>query len=395
MKRLQAFRFELKPNGEQERKMRRFAGAARFVFNRALAVQNEERQKTGQKQSGYGALCRMLTAWRNDPKTAWLWEAPVHTTQQALRNLEAAWSRRFDSLQKLKRGEIKPDEVIEPPKFKKKQRSRESFRYPDPGQFRVEQGNNRLFLPKLGWIGYRNSREIEGEIANITVLRDGSKWYVSIQTEREVEKPVHRSGSIVGIDLGVVRFATLSSGEVIEPLNSLKEKQVRLKRYQRIMARRVKGSRNWHKAKARVNCAHRKIANIRNDFLHKTTTAISKSHAIAVIEELEVWKMSRSAAGTKENPGRNVKQKSGLNRSILDQAWSEFRRQLEYKQQWRGGRVVLVPSQCTSQQCPRCHHTSPCNRQTQALFCCVSCGYTGNADDVASINILSRGSELL
>jgi putative transposase len=338
MKRLQAFRYELKPNGEQERKMRQFAGAARFVFNRALALQNEERKSFGRKQSGYGALSWRLTAWRNDPGTAWLQETPVHTTQQAIRNLEAGWSRHFDSLQKLRRGEIKPEEVIEPPKFKKKHKCREAFRYPDPAQFRVEQCNNRLFLPKLGWIGYRNSRRIEGQIANITVFEQGSKWYVSIQTEREVEPPLHPSNSIVGIDLGVVRFATLSSGEVIPPLNSLKQKLALLRRYQRMMARRVKGSRNWQKAKARVNCMHRKIANMRTDFLHKTTTAISKNHAIAVIEDLNVQKMSSSAAGTKENPGRKVRQKSGLNRAILDQGWGEFRRQLEYKQQSRGGK---------------------------------------------------------
>ena len=226
MFRLQAYRFELIPNGEQKRQMRQFAGSARYVFNRALAIQNQERQATGRKRSGYAALCRMLTAWRNDPPTAWLAEAPVHTTQQALRHLEAAWSRHFESLGKRTRGQIRPEEVVEPPQFKKKHRCRDSFRYPDPQQFRIEQNNNRLFLPKLGWLGYRNSRRIEGEPSNVTVCRDGEKWLVSIQTEHAVEEPVHPSSSIVGIDLGVVRLATLSNREVIQPATHCKRSRL-------------------------------------------------------------------------------------------------------------------------------------------------------------------------
>jgi putative transposase len=395
VERLQAYRFELIPNGEQERKMRQFAGSARYVFNRALAIQNHQRESTGRKQSGYAALCRMLTEWRNDPATAWLSEAPVHATQQALRNLEAAWARHFESLKKLGLGWIRPEEVIEAPKFKKKHPCRDSFRYPDPKQCQIEQGNNRLFLPKLGWVRYRNSRVIEGEPSNVTVCSNGGKWFVSVQTKREVDKPVHESSSMVAIDLGVVRFATLSDGEVIQPSNPLQKKKGRLKRYQRMMSRRVKYSRNWKKAKAKVNSIHRKIANIRNDFLHKTTTAISKSHAIVVIEDLKVRNMSKSAAGTKENPGSNVKQKSGLNRSILDQAWGEWSRQLAYKQEWRGGRVLAVPPHHTSQECPLCGYISPSNRKIQALFLCLNCGYTANADYVSSMNILSRGMEVL
>jgi putative transposase len=195
--------------------------------------------------------------------------------------------------------------------------------------------------------------------------------------------------------LGVVRFATLSNGEVIPPVHALEKKQIRLKRYQRMMARRVKFSNNWKKAKAKAASVHQKIADIRDDFLHQTATAISKNHAVVGIEDLQVQNLSKSAAGTQENPGRHVRQKAGLNRSIRDQAWGEFRRQLEYKQEWRGGRVFVVPPHHTSRECPCCHHVSSCNRKTQALFLCVNCGYTGNADDVSSINILSRGAALL
>src|SRR5262245_39643320 len=118
-------------------------------------------------------------------------DAPVHTEQQSLLNLEAAWLRHFDSLKKLKRGEIKPDDVIGPPQYKKKHQCRDSFRYPDPKQFRLDQANSRMLLPKLGWVRYRNSCKVEGKLSNITVSRQGSKWFASIQTEREVEEPIH------------------------------------------------------------------------------------------------------------------------------------------------------------------------------------------------------------
>ncbi|MDP2760255.1 MAG: transposase [Sideroxyarcus sp.] len=229
----------------------------------------------------------------------------------------------------------------------------------------------------------------------MTVSQSCGKWYASIQTEREVEQPVHPATAIVGIDLGITRFATLSDGDFIEPLSSFKKHQYRLARYQRAMSRKVKFSRNWKKAKARVQKIQGRIAHVRKDFLHKTSTLISKNHAMIVIEDMKVSNMSRSAAGSKVAPGRNVRQKSGLNRSILDQGWSEFRRQLEYKQAWRGGEVLAVPPHHTSQTCPVCAHISAENRQTQAKFECVECGYENNADRVGAMNILAAGHAVL
>ncbi|XXG25277.1 MAG: transposase [Ferrovum myxofaciens] len=234
-----------------------------------------------------------------------------------------------------------------------------------------------------------------GTVSNITVSANGGKWFVSIQTEREVEQPVHPATSIVGIDVGITRFATLSDGSHIEPLNTFRKHQQRLARYQRAMSRKTKFSSNWKKAKARVQKIHTRIANVRKDFLHKTTTTISKNHAIVCIEDLQVRNMSKSAAGSSDSPGRNVKAKSGLNKSILDQGWFEFRRQLEYKQVWLGGDVLAVPARNTSRTCPACGHVSADNRRTQAKFACVDCGYENNADVVGAINVLERGHRLL
>jgi putative transposase len=276
------------------------------------------------------------------------------------------------------------------PRFKKKGQ-RDSFRYPDPKQIKLDKANSRLLLPKLGWVRYRNSREVLGEVRNVTVSQSGGKWFVSIQTERDIERPVHPSGSIVGVDVGIARFATLSNGTVIESLGSFKKHEQSLAGHQRAMTRKKKFSNNWKKAKAKVQRIHTRIADARRDHLHKATSTISQNHAIVCIEDLRVKNMSKSAAGSLEQPGRNVKAKSALNRSILDQGWFEFRRQLEYKQDWRGGRVIEVPPKNTSRTCPRCGHMSAENRRTQVQFACVECGFEQNADLVGAINILRAG----
>jgi putative transposase len=195
--------------------------------------------------------------------------------------------------------------------------------------------------------------------------------------------------------VGITRFATLSDGTVFEPVNSFRKHQARLARYQRAMSRKTKFSNNWKKAKAKVTKLHQKIGNIRRDYLHKTTTTISQNHAMVCIEDLQVRNMSKSAAGTAEKPGRNVKAKSGLNKSILDQGWFEFRRQLDYKLRWAGGVLVPVPAQNTSRTCPACGHVAKENRQTQAKFLCVGCGFEENADLVGAINVLAAGHAVL
>jgi putative transposase len=375
MQRLQSFKYELMPDGAQQRHMRRFAGACRFVFNKALALQ-KARYEQGENKLGYAALCKLLTEWRNCADTAWLADAPAHPRQQTLKDLERAYANFF-----AQRAEF--------PRFKKKGRH-DSFRYPDPKQIKLDQLNSRIFLPKLGWLRYRNSRDALGALKNVTVSQSCGKWYVSIQTEREVEQAL-ASGSAVGIDMGIARFATLSDGTFYAPLNSFKRHEAALRKAQRAMSRKTKFSNNWKKAKARVQRIHSRIGNARRDYLHKTTTTISQNHAMVCIEDLQVSNLSSSAAGTPEQPGRKVRAKSGLNKSILDQGWFEFRRQLDYKLAWRGGQLIAVPPQNTSRTCPCCGSVSSDNRQTQARFACVACGFEENADRVGAINVLRAG----
>ena len=376
MQRLQAFKYELMPSGEQARDMRRFAGSCRFVYNKALALQKAN-YEAGGKFVGYVAMAKHLTEWRNGTETPWLKDAPVHPLQHALKDLERAYKNFF-----AKRAMF--------PRFKRKGQG-ESFRYPDAKQFEIDQVNGRIKLPKLGWIRYRNSRDILGAAKNITVSQSGGKWYASIQTEREVEQPVPTATTAIGIDMGVARFATLSDGTYYAPLNSFKKHEARLRRYQRAMSRKKKFASNWKKAKAKVQKIHVQIGNARRDFLHKTTTTISQNHAMVCIEDLQVRNMSRSSKGSVDAPGKKVRQKSGLNKAILDQGWFEFRRQLEYKLNWNGGLLVAVPPHNTSRTCPACGHMAAENRQTQARFECIDCGYENNADVVGAMNVLARG----
>jgi len=355
--------------------MRCFAGSCRFVYNKGLALQ-KARFVAGEKKLSYGELCKRLTQWRSSGDTSWLKDAPTHPLQQALKNLERAYTNFF-----AKRADL--------PRFRKKGQH-DSFRYPDPKQIKLDPMNSRLFLPKLGWLRYRNSRQVLGTVKNVTISLSCGGWFVSIQTERELDQPLPRGGA-VGIDLGVVRFATLSDGTFYAPLNSFKRHQTRLRKGLQAMSRKQKFSHNWNKAKRRIQRIHARIGNARRDYLHKTSTAISQNHAIVCIEDLQVQNMSRSAAGSIETPGKHVRAKAGLNRSILDQGWFEFRRQLEYKLSWNGGSLILVPPQNTSRRCPQCDHVSAQNRLTQQRFHCIACGFEENADWVGAINILRAG----
>ncbi len=358
--------------------MRRFAGACRFVFNRALALQNENHE-AGNKYIPYGKMASWLVEWKNATETQWLKDSPSQPLQLSLKDLERAYKNFFQNRAAF-------------PRFKKRGQN-DAFRYPQG--VKLDQENSRIFLPKLGWMRYRNSRQVTGVVKNVTVSQSCGKWYISIQTESEVSTPVHPSASMVGLDAGVAKLATLSDGTVFEPVNSFQKNQKKLARLQRQLSRKVKFSNNWQKQKRKIQRLHSCTANIRRDYLHKVTTTVSKNHAMIVIEDLKVSNMSKSAAGTVSQPGRNVRAKSGLNRSILDQGWYEMRRQLAYKQLWRGGQVLAVPPAYTSQRCACCGHTAKENRLSQSKFRCQVCGYTANADVNGARNILAAGHAVL
>ena len=372
---LKAFKFELMPNGAQVHKMKQFCGCSRFVFNRALAYQNEQYQKDNSFKFSYRKIADLLPEWKRE--FTWLKNCHSQVLQQSIKDLDKAFENFF-----AKRSNF--------PKFKRKG-EKDSFRFPQG--CKLEQQNNRIYFPKIGWVRYRNSRNVLDIIKNVTISQKCGKWYVSIQTEFEQETPQPKGGEI-GIDMGIVRFATLSNGEYFDPINAFKNLKGKLAKLQKCFKNKTKFSKNWQKLKAKIAKLHHKISNIRKNYLHQISSKISKNHAIVYVEDLQVANMSKSAKGDIEQHGKNVKQKSGLNRAILDQSWAEFRRQLDYKLLWNGGHLIAVPPQNTSRSCPNCGHTAKDNRQTQANFECVKCGYQNNADVVGAINILRRGQAI-
>ena len=186
------------------------------------------------------------------------------------------------------------------------------------------------------------------------------------------------------------RFPTARSS-----CGALKKELKKLVRMQRRLARMQKFGKNWRKQKAAIARLHQHIANVRRDFIEKVSLEICKSHAEIFREDLKVKNMTASAKGTVEEPGTRVAQKSGLNRSILDQGWGIFFTKLDWKALRLGGHVHAVPPQNTSRTCPICGCVSKDNRKTQARFKCVSCGHQGNADVADAINIKERGRSSL
>lgn len=220
---LKAFKFELMPNGAQIRRLKQFCGCSRFVFNRALAYQNEQYEADKSFKFSYNKIANLLPEWKRE--LTWLKDCHSQVLQQSLEDLESSFKNFF-----AKRSDF--------PKFKRKG-EKDSFRFPQG--FKLEQQNNRIYLPKIGWIRYRNSRAIVGEMKNVTVSRKCGKWYISVQTEFEQKTPQPKGGEI-GIDIGIVRFATLSSSEYFEPINVFKNLKGKLAKLQRRLKNKVKFS---------------------------------------------------------------------------------------------------------------------------------------------------------
>ena len=394
MKHLRAFKFRLVPTAQQDALLSRHAGCVRFVWNKALYLQ-KKRLDAGIPLLSYGDLAKLLTLWRSSEDYGFLALGPSQPQQQTLKNLDRAIWEAMDRKN--------PKRF---PRFKRKGEG-DSLRYPDPFQVKLDlstrdsDGRNllpRIFLPKVGWVKVRLSRQIMGDLRNATVTRKAGRWAVSLQTEREISEPVLLTSSEVGMDLGVVSFATTSSGTRIHPspelVAVLKRAEKTLAWEQRKLSRKFrKGpkSQNFRKQKRRVARAHERVANMRLDFLHKTSTMIGETQAIVYVEDLKIRNMTRSARGTRETPGRNVRQKSGLNRSLLSQGWGIFLSLLEYKLVRLGGRLVRVDPRNTSQACFVCGHVSKENRPDQATFQCVSCGHADHADVNAAKNVFRAG----
>ena len=385
---LKSVRVQLDPSKDQLSLIQRFAGCRRAVYNTGL----EQRRWFARpgRSMGYQQQASELAEFK--AAFPWLGEAPHHVLQQALIDLEGAykkfWAGQSGAPQRKRRGVD------------------DSFRYPDPVQVELignlavpDKKRTRsvchamLKLPKLGLVPCVLHRGIPAgsSVKSITVSREGTKWFASILVERTINAPADRSGhAVVGIDLGVAQPVVLSTGEKYQLPKATAGDREHLAKLQQSVSRKVKGSRNRNKAIRRLAAFKSHQTRVRRDAMEKLTTAIAKNHGVVAMEDLRIQSMTASARGTVEEPGTNVAQKSGLNRSILDVAPGAVRMRLGYKLAASGGMLLLVAPHHTSQRCSKCGHISAENRVERDLFACTKCAYQADADVNAAENIRQK-----
>lgn len=343
--------------------MRQFAGVTRLVYNLALE-QRETFWRRG-RRFNFASQGRELTALRAEVD----WIGAVHSTPltQALRDLDGAFSAFFSGRARY-------------PTPRRKGLN-DAFRFKGT-EIAVHKLNRRwsaVHIPKIGWVRFRDTRLLCGRAVSATVRHDALGWHVSFACEIEHEARPSTSPA-VGIDRGVATTVALSTGELLStPSTAALER--RKKRAQRILARRQRGSARYRRQRQHLGRIAAKIARVRADWRHKTTTSIADRFGLVTIEDLNTAGMTRGGRG-----------KRGLNRSILEQGWGVFETVLAYKLEERGGTLVKVNPAYTSQTCSECGTIDKASRESQASFACRHCGFASHADTNAAINILRRGT---
>ncbi len=368
------YRYKLAPTPEQSAIFRHFAGVCRLVYNLGL----EQRSTWGRKHRiGFAGQSRDLTRLRAEFE--WVRSVYVSCQQQALRDLDLAFQNFFAGRASFPRP--------------RKRGINDSFRFPgrEVETKRLNARWSAVRLPKVGWVKFRDTRPKRGTLKNATVSLDATGWHVSFACVIEHDAPVPRPES-VGIDRGVATTLALSTGEMLRLPEGLEQIESRKRKAQKVVARRKRGSNRRRRAQARVARLQARQARIRRDFHHRAALNIAQRFGVAVLEDLNTRGMSASARGTVAKPGRNVRQKAGLNRAILNAGWYQFQTILAYKMEEMGGQVVTVPARFTSQTCAACGVVDARSRESQARFVCVECGHYDHADTNAAIVIERRWS---
>ena len=375
-----AYKCRTYPTPEQAAQLGRTFGCVRLVWNKTLDARHRAYHDDGRTIS-YKETDANLAVWKKTEDLRFLSEVSSVSLQQTLRHQHTAFSNFFAGRAKY-------------PRFKNRD-GKQSAHY-TRSAFTLRGG--RLTLAKQtaalefvwSWPDV-DIAELSPTMVVISREPDG-RWYVTFAVDTTEPEPSAPTGEAIGVDLGVTDFATLSTGETIANPQHLDRKARNLKRYQRQVARKQRGSNNRRKAKRKVARAHRKVRHARADFLHRTSSNLVRRADTIAIEDLNVAGMTRSAKRTTEKPGRNVKQKAGLNRRVLDAAMGEFRRQLEYKTTRAGTTLIVIdrwyPS---SKTCSACGYLlSKLSLSTRA-WTCPDCRTRHDRDINAAKNIRAAG----
>jgi transposase len=362
-------RFRLYPTVEQEVLLLEQCGQARYVWNLGLEQRLMWRRWQG-PTPGLAEQTRQLTEAR--AAVSWLAEGSVTVQQQALRDLDQAWRNFYAGTHRR-------------PTWRRRGRH-EGFRIVGAQALRVRHDNRRwsaVLVPKVGWVKLRRSRALP-EWKSYRVTRDrAGRWHLALAAVPE-PVPAPGTGEVVGVDRGVAAAVALSTGELSSPAGLRAKEAERLRRLQRRLARARKGSNRRAKVKTQIARLKAREADRRKDWVEKTSTELARRFDVIRFEDLDVAAMTRSARGTVDNPGRNVRAKAGLNRAILAQGWAQLRARTEDK---APGRVEDVPAAYSSQRCNACGHVAAESRESQSRFRCVSCGHEAHADTNAARNI--------
>jgi transposase len=366
-------RYRLLPTSAQEAVLRDHCGHARYVWN--LAVEQHSHWHPGRASApGYLEQCRQLTQARAGHP--WLAAGSQTVQQQALRDFAQAMAAFFD-----------PANPAGRPSWRKAGRD-EGFRIVGRGRRwdvrRVSRKTGQVWVPKAGWVRFRWSRAVPPDAKSYRVTMDrAGRWHIAFAV---IPAPVPAPGNAqtVGIDRGVAVSAALSTGELLHAPALTARERTRLRRLQRSLARAKRGSNRRGRVRHAIARLRARETDRRKDWAEKASTGIARRFDVIRVEDLQITNMPRSAKGTRENPGRNVRAKAGLNRGILGSGWGLLVRRLEDK---APGRVEKIRPAFTSQRCSACGHVDAKSRESQARFVCTACGFALHADVNAARNI--------